>query len=353
MMDKIKKIHRLLTGEPNSISIILVGVGGTGSFAALNLARLAYAAKDTHRIRLTFVDPDYVEPKNIGRQYFAPADVGQPKAVVLASRMSLAFGLEITPVVGKFETDMIDTFRPAYSGQGTLTLVIGAVDSPAARQDIARAMVDKTKTLKNLWWLDAGNSYHSGQVLIGNNLASRPLISEFGDCVALPLPSVQEPSLLEPETPPLEEEGLSCADLTLLNLQARTINYQMAAWLDIFVERLIISHDLDVMGVYLNQTSGVTYSVPISDGILVEESNAASYPAGYPANQADEDEDIVPCPQCGTPVITGDNMLNGQIHRLVFCPACNWEIWLEPDEPVTEELVQRRLAELEGALELV
>jgi molybdopterin/thiamine biosynthesis adenylyltransferase len=88
----IKKIRTIQIGEPDSISIILVGCGGTGSFAALNLARLAWAARSGKRFRLTFIDPDVVEEKNIGRQYFCPADVGQPKAWTLARRLGSQIG---------------------------------------------------------------------------------------------------------------------------------------------------------------------------------------------------------------------------------------------------------------------
>ena len=43
---QIEKRYRLEVGEFNQVKIILIGCGGTGSFAALHLARLAWAMRD-------------------------------------------------------------------------------------------------------------------------------------------------------------------------------------------------------------------------------------------------------------------------------------------------------------------
>ena len=234
MKPSIQKLYKIQVGAPESVSILLVGCGGTGSFTALNLARLA-ASNPQIRFRLWFIDPDVVEEKNIGRQYFCPADVGQPKAVTLATRLNLAFGLRITPIVGKFDGRMIDACEPAYSPGSRLTLIVGCVDTPTARAEIdqaIRANIDRRgpSAGRSLWWLDSGNDHWNGQVLLGSSADDKPIFSEFGDCVALPLPSVQEPALIEArEVAPVD---LSCADLVALNVQARTVNYMAASWLD-------------------------------------------------------------------------------------------------------------------------
>ena len=74
--------------------IVLVGVGGTGSQLARCLARLLYhrQQKRQHLPEVVFVDPDVVESHNVGRQMFTPADLGQPKAAVLARRFNMALG---------------------------------------------------------------------------------------------------------------------------------------------------------------------------------------------------------------------------------------------------------------------
>lgn len=324
----IQKIHTLQIGNPDQITIILAGCGGTGSFAALNLARLAYASQDTRKFKLIFVDPDHVEAKNIGRQYFAPADIGQPKSLVLAHRLALAFGLEIIPLVQEFHAQLINDHRPSYSDQGGLTLIVGAVDTPAARKTIAAAIESKLPDSMHrhteLWWLDAGNHHHTGQVLLGNSLNPRPLITKFGEAVALPMPHIQEPDLIEPENPvgqAVSLSTLSCADLVLLDIQARTINYHLAAWLDLFIERFIIAHNLNLMGVEINQKTGHTRGLPITNGLLLEDGQTSDDLTGPPT-----DPNAPLCPLCQVPAVYGQNDEGAHIIDIVFCPACNWQM---------------------------
>lgn len=329
---KIRKLHKIQIGDPRSITIILVGCGGTGSFAALNLARLAIA-NPGYNIRLVFIDPDTVEQKNIGRQYFCPADVGQPKATVLAQRLSMAFGLAITPVVERFDGTMLVRFTQNLF-LDRLTLVIGCVDTPAARRDISAAMeiaAAEFHSRHHLWWLDAGNDRWAGQILLGSNNTPVPTLTPFGECTDLPWPSIQEPALLaDPEPQQTTDQGLSCAELVIAGEQARPINYMMAAWLDVYVERLVIRHDLNLMATYISQRNGTAHSKSIDHGRIVDDKSRSGniYPAGYPANQVDE---IERCPACGVgPVIWGTDEIEGTgIEDIVFCPACTWQMLAE------------------------
>ncbi|MCP4517833.1 MAG: hypothetical protein GY824_21725, partial [Delftia sp.] len=93
----IAKRIPLELGRVDHVNLVLVGCGGTGSFLALHLARLAWHAREQHGIEvaLTFIDPDRVEARNVGRQNFVPAEIGACKAQSLASRYGLAFGLRI------------------------------------------------------------------------------------------------------------------------------------------------------------------------------------------------------------------------------------------------------------------
>ena len=65
----LEKQYSVLLPPTLVIHILLVGVGGTGSWLALSLGRLAYHARQKGiTFHLTFVDPDRVEIKNVGRQ---------------------------------------------------------------------------------------------------------------------------------------------------------------------------------------------------------------------------------------------------------------------------------------------
>ena len=64
--------------------ITVVGCGGTGGFVAEGLCRLFQGRDAT----IVLVDHDRVEPHNLLRQNFYPADVGQFKSKALADRLA-------------------------------------------------------------------------------------------------------------------------------------------------------------------------------------------------------------------------------------------------------------------------
>jgi PRTRC genetic system ThiF family protein len=254
---KMQKRYRLQTADPRYAHIVLVGCGGTGSFLALHLARLAYHARDRYDmdLRLTFIDPDTVEHRNLGRQNFAPAEVGHNKARALAWRYNRAFGLDIRAVGDVFGD------RRFEFGYRTWHLIVGAVDNAAARRSIADGRLWHA-TDKN-WWLDCGNEEHAGQVLLGNRHGLKaPAISKLGFCDGLPLPSVQAPDLLE--APEAGEDPESCAELTLADAQSLMVNQAMATYAAQYVYRMLITRDLDIYATYIDLRTGGARSEPIT-----------------------------------------------------------------------------------------
>ena len=77
--------------------IVLVGCGGTGSQLARAVARLVYSMKSAGQStpKVSFIDPDVIEPANVGRQLFIHAEVGLHKAEALARRFNYSLGLAI------------------------------------------------------------------------------------------------------------------------------------------------------------------------------------------------------------------------------------------------------------------
>lgn len=236
---------RLNVGQPTRAELTLVGCGGTGSFLALHMARLAWHARREAglALHLTFVDPDLVEEKNIGRQNFIPAEIGQPKARALATRYSLAFGLSIHYFVEALHPGHVN--RQHRYRDGWLHLIAGCVDNVAARNDIAE-ICDLWGG--RLWWLDCGNHDHAGQVALGNSTVETPEISPLGFCSALPLPSIQHPELVEGDTMPI-----SCADAVDQSLM---INQAVAGWAAGYLYRLIVARDLDMYTTYFDLATG-------------------------------------------------------------------------------------------------
>jgi tRNA A37 threonylcarbamoyladenosine dehydratase len=88
--------------------VLLIGLGGVGSYAAECLARAGVG-------ELTVVDSDTVSVSNRNRQLEALAStVGQPKAEAVARRLlDINPGLRVHPVCGLYDADHRQQFFPA------------------------------------------------------------------------------------------------------------------------------------------------------------------------------------------------------------------------------------------------
>lgn len=241
------------------VYMTLVGCGGTGSHIASGLAPIVQAlAERSISADLFFVDPDKVEPKNVGRQLFSPSDIGRYKAEVLAERFNGAYGLRI--MCAARPVDVLDLL-PNPTQLNDLHLVIGAVDNPAARAtmaDVVKTSHERygTKSAHSrLWWLDCGNENHSGQVLLGNvalKSAMRGAIA-LGLVDRLPAPSVVYPDLVATPKKQNAKRGQSCADLTASGEQSLMINRLIASWALSMLHNFLVTRDLRYFGVAVDQ----------------------------------------------------------------------------------------------------
>jgi PRTRC genetic system ThiF family protein len=227
----------------------LVGCGGTGGFVAEGLSRLT--SKNT---LIVLVDFDKVEEHNLLRQSFYSEDLGKFKSEVLARRLAKQFHRRIGYSTVPMNTDYLERFD----------IVIGCVDNAQARQvihDVYR-YDDVAGYMKRPWWIDAGNSENSGQVLIGNTIKAFEGSFQVRQGIAhrLPLPSVQQPGLLIPPTVPVKQED--CAEAVESNIQSPVINQAMAA-MTLEITRRFIKGELTWMGVYLDLEAGAMRPVPI------------------------------------------------------------------------------------------
>lgn len=210
--------------------IVVVGLGGTGSHLARNLARLLVHCRQNRQSvpELVFVDPDIVEEKNIGRQLFSPVELHQSKAVALARRYNYALGLEINAICEPLN---------AEKHIGRNDLICGCVDNHHARREIARA--------EGHTWIDAGNDFDHGQVVIGNNSDWDAVFRglEYGrekHSSVLPNAGLLFPSLLEAEEQDeVVDTQLSCAELVARGEQHLYINDFMANLVTHYVYQLL------------------------------------------------------------------------------------------------------------------
>ncbi len=123
-MDNILTAQPLLLGKDGlerlrDSRIIVLGVGGVGSWAAECLIRTGVG-------HLTIVDPDMVSATNINRQLMATtATVGKPKAEVLKDRL-----LEINPEAEiKVRTESFTPESAHTFNLQSYDYVIDAIDS--------------------------------------------------------------------------------------------------------------------------------------------------------------------------------------------------------------------------------
>lgn len=151
----------------------MVGAGGNGSIFITHLCRIwqAWTKLGGKPFEITIHDPDTVSEANLARQCFCEADIGLPKALVLAQRMRSFFGVPITHRVSTFTYNHFSV---------TPDIIVGCVDNLAARRQMADACAtkrmtrhqwgqDTKETRPGCYWLDMGNSDNSGQVVLGGH----------------------------------------------------------------------------------------------------------------------------------------------------------------------------------------
>ncbi|HSN90018.1 MAG TPA: tRNA threonylcarbamoyladenosine dehydratase [Anaeromyxobacteraceae bacterium] len=111
-MDRLARAH-----------VVVLGLGGVGSFAAEALARAGVG-------RLTLVDGERVDETNANRQLHAlQATVGRPKAEAMAERLrSAAAGAEIEAVAEAYGPENAERLVPAG-----LSFVVDAMDTVVAK----------------------------------------------------------------------------------------------------------------------------------------------------------------------------------------------------------------------------
>jgi PRTRC genetic system ThiF family protein len=242
---------------------VLVGCGGTGGFLAEAVCRLLL----DRPAALYLVDMDRVEPHNLARQAFDRGDVGHFKAQVLAERLAHRFdrpvGYSVLPYARDLHTQVFGAV------QSRLNLVIGCVDTAAARRTIAATLDDRpwrpasTQSVPPIWWLDCGNGRNAGQVLFGNVTRPEGLRRAFdlsrGCCRALPAPSLQRPDLLD--APPAATPQPDCAEAITAGDQGPTINQTIAAIAAAYVEKLLAG-TCSWMASYADMDDGTLRCVP-------------------------------------------------------------------------------------------
>ena len=160
-------LAQYIASTQHKIVIAVVGCGGTGSHVITNLAAMnkAFIGLGRQPIHVIAYDGDVIEEHNVGRQMFSPADIGENKATVLIERINRFFGFEWSAMQTRFEQGMDRKFV------ANINVLISCVDTAKSRRGIAKYIkgnVDDGNEQRRLYyWLDTGNSMHTGQIILG------------------------------------------------------------------------------------------------------------------------------------------------------------------------------------------
>ena len=164
-----------------------------------------------------------MEEKNLLRQNFSPADLGENKARVLAERYSTVFGLEaeyVPAFIEKLETLMEliqsnewELDENPYKKTKEMVILLGAVDNNKSRQLCHQAFYQS----KDLVYIDSGNGEFSGQVVCG--------VRRNGHTFFKPIGGVQPEMLRDTDKFPSE---LSCAEASVSDPQSMAANITAA-----------------------------------------------------------------------------------------------------------------------------
>mgnify|MGYP001167418476 CR=1 FL=1 len=235
-------------------TVTIVGLGGTGAQVARSVARMIYdmRADRKHIPQIVLIDPDTVEMKNVGRQLYTAADVGQKKAHVLMRRFNMALGLDISAI------DQPVSAERHFERWGNL--IIGAVDNHLARRELAN--------ISGAIWIDTGNHASSGQIVIGNTGDRDTVMRQLNDTHDgayryLPHAGLLFPALLEPEPQESPAPERSCAELVTAREQDLLINDWMAIVAAQYVYKLLHRQPITSFVSYVSADGMSVRSVPI------------------------------------------------------------------------------------------
>ncbi len=221
--------------------IVVVGTGGTGGYVVRDLARLIHGKSKDCNMRLTLIDPDKVEDRNLIRQNFILQDIDRPKAEVLAERYSGAFGLDIEAITEYCTAALLSKLYRARRNLEPM-LIIGCVDNNEARRSIhafihANMRYDPAGLAA---WIDSGNESSSGQVVMG---ALAPGLSKYN----LPFVTQLYPEILDPTKDP--KEVVSCAERAQRDIQNIFVNLTAATNILNFVNMIFSQKKSCIYGV--------------------------------------------------------------------------------------------------------
>lgn len=187
---------------------VIVGVGGTGSLLARDIPKLLIGSNHL----MILVDGDKVEKKNMVRQSYQEHDIGEYKAVALASKINSFYG-DICEAINTYITkdELLTKLQDSYDDY--VPVICGCVDNDATRKILEYTF----NTLDDCIYLDSANEKYEGNVYV--------TAKADGKKIGILRSEVYDLSL------DLHPSDKSCQELAANNIQFLMTNAKMATCL--------------------------------------------------------------------------------------------------------------------------
>lgn len=214
-----------LISPTNPISVNVIGAGGTGSKVLTALMEMNHSLIELGHagLQIRLWDDDIITNANLGRQRFAECETGLYKSVALINRVNRFSGANWKAETIKFEKDDLGRL-PEYA---QATIYITCVDNVKARFGVAEILKELSNhrnyrdTAK--YWLDFGNSQHTGQVLLSTiGAIKQPNSEKYETVESLPMVTDEFGELLRQSEQ--QDDTPSCSLAEALEKQDLYIN---------------------------------------------------------------------------------------------------------------------------------
>lgn len=217
-----------LISPTNPITVNLIGAGGTGSKVLTSLLEMNHSLVSLWHAGLSvrLWDDDSITKANLGRQRFAPSEVGLYKSVALINRANRFTGTNWKAETVKFERDNFGKLP----SNAKATIYITCTDSVKSRFDIADILKNSNQRHHRddpKYWMDFGNSQHTGQVILSTvGDITQPKSEKFETVESLPFVTEEFGELLN-QSEALDDTP-SCSLAEALEKQDLFINSALA-----------------------------------------------------------------------------------------------------------------------------
>lgn len=241
-----------LISPTNPITVNVIGAGGTGSKVLTALMEINHSLTVLGHAGLSvrLWDDDIITNANLGRQRFAQSEVGLYKSVALINRTNRFTGTNWKAETVKFRRDSFGKL-PSNS---KATIYITCTDSARSRFEIAEILKYSRRAHHRddpKYWMDFGNSQHTGQVVLSTvGEIEQPKSKKFETVERLPFVTEEFGELLHQSEK--HDDTPSCSLAEALEKQDLFINSALAQMGCSLLWNLFRNGMTDTRGFFLN-----------------------------------------------------------------------------------------------------